>query len=39
MAINKTDDKFSKPFKSYLGRDAVYNFINRMIEKSKYFSD
>ena len=22
------DDKFSKPFKLYLGQDAVYNFIN-----------
>ena len=28
------DDKFSKPFK-----DAIYNFINSMIEKSKYCSD
>ena len=25
------DDTFSKPFKSYLGEDAVYNFINSMI--------
>ena len=25
------DDTFSKPFKSYLGADAVYNFINSMI--------
>ena len=29
------DDKFSKPFKTYLGKDAVYNFINNMIEESK----
>ena len=29
------DDKFSKLFKSYLGEDAVYNFISSMIEKSK----
>ena len=21
------DDKFSKPFKTYLGKDAIYNFI------------
>ena len=28
------DDKFSKPFKSYLGQDAVYNFISSMIEES-----
>ena len=26
------DDKFDKPFKSYLGKDAVYNFISSMIE-------
>ena len=30
------DDKFSKPFKTYLGEDAVYNFINSMIKESKY---
>ena len=29
------DDKFSKPFISCLGEDAVYNFINSMIEESK----
>ena len=28
------DDKFSKPFKSYLA-DDVYNFINNMTEESK----
>ena len=33
------DDKFSKPFKLYLGEDAVYNFINNMIENSKYCSE
>ena len=27
------DHKFSKPFKSYLGKDAFYNFISSMIEK------
>ena len=27
------DNKFSKPFKSYLGGDAVYNFINSMVKK------
>ena len=26
------DDKFSKPFKSYLGQDAVYKFIRSMVE-------
>ena len=33
------DDKFSKPFKSYLGKDAVYSFISTMIEEGKYSSD
>ena len=33
------DDKFSKPFKSYLGEDAVYNFINSMIKENKYCTD
>ena len=33
------DDKFSKPFKTYLGNDAGYNFINNMIEESKCCSD
>ena len=27
------DDKFSKPFRSYLGENAVYNFINSLIKK------
>ena len=27
------DDKFSKPFRSYLGEDAVYKFINNLIKK------
>ena len=26
------DDKFSKPFTTYLGEDAVYNFVNSMIK-------
>ena len=30
------DDKISKPFKSYLSEDAVYNFINSMVKESKY---
>ena len=33
------NDKFSKPFTSYLNENAAYNFINSMVEKSKYFSD
>ena len=33
------DDKFSEPFNSYVGEDAVYNFINSMVEQSKYCSD
>ena len=32
------DEKFSKLFKIYLRKDAVYNFINSMIEESKYCS-
>ena len=32
------DDKFRKPFKSYLGKDAVYSFNNSMIKESKYCS-
>ena len=35
----RVEDKFSKPFKSYLQEDAAYNFISGMIEKSKYCSD
>ena len=31
--------KFSKPFKSYLGEYAIYNFINSMIEENEYCSD
>ena len=33
------DDEFSKPFKSYLGEDAIYNFISSLIEESKCCSD
>ena len=33
------DNKFSKPFKTHLGKDAVYNFINSMIEETEYCSD
>ena len=32
------DDNFSKPFKTYLGKDAVYNFVNGMMEECKYSS-
>ena len=32
------DDNFSKPFKTYLGKDAVYNFTNNLVEESKYCS-
>ena len=31
--------KFSKSFKPYLSEDAVYNFINSMLGKSKYYRD
>ena len=33
------DDKFSTPFKTYLGEDTVYNFINSMNKESQYYSD
>ena len=33
------DDKFSKPFKSYLGEYAVYDVIDTMIEEIKYCSE
>ena len=32
------DGQFSNPFKTYSGKDEVYNFINNMIEESKYCS-
>ena len=31
--------KFSKPFKAYLCKDEIYNFMKNMIEGSKYCSD
>ena len=33
------DDKFSKPFKWYLGENSVYNVISSMIKESRYCSD
>ena len=33
------DDNFSEPFKSNWGKDAVYNFINIMVEESKYCNE
>ena len=30
--FKSTDDKFSNPIKSYLSKDAVYNFISSLIE-------
>ena len=33
------NDKFKKHFKSYICEDSVYNFINSMVEESKYCSD
>ena len=33
------DDTFSKPFKSYLGQDTAYNFVNSMTKESKYCAD
>ena len=33
MCVN---DRFSKSFKTYLGRDAIHNFLNPMIEECNY---
>ena len=33
------DDKFGKLFKTYLGKYLVYNFINSIIEESRYCSE
>ena len=33
------DDEFNKTFKSQMGEDAAYSFINSMIEESNYCSD
>ena len=33
------NDNFGKIFKLYLGKDAVYNFINIMLSESKCWSD
>ena len=33
------DGKSSNSFKTYLGKDSVYNFINNMIEENKYCSE
>ena len=32
-------DKFNEPLKSYLGEDAVYNFVISIVEEKKYCSD
>ena len=37
--IVRVNDKSSKPFKTYLGQDAVYNSINSMIKESKHCSE
>ena len=34
LVVMAIDDKFSKPFKLYLEKEAVYYFINSMIEES-----
>ena len=33
------DYKFSKPFKTYLIENAVYNFLNSITKESKYWSE
>ena len=39
VVIICVDDKFSKPFKSYLGEDTVCNFISSIIRESIYCSN
>ena len=34
-----TNHNFSKPFKSYLGENAVSNLINSMVEEHENYSD
>ena len=36
---SKFQKHFACSYKSYLGEDAVYNFINITIEESNYFTD
>ena len=33
------DDKFSIPFKTYLHKEGVYNFVKTIVKESKYCSD
>ena len=33
------NDKLKKTFKSYLGKDEVYNFINSMTKESRYCNE
>ena len=35
----RVEDKFSKPFKSYLDDNAANNFINSVVEEGMYCSD
>ena len=35
----RVDDKFSKPFKSYLNEDGVYRFISSILKQREYCSD
>ena len=37
--LARVNDKFNKPFKLYLRDNAACNFINSMVEESKYCSD
>ena len=34
-SILAPEDKFSEPFKLYLGKDSIYNFISSIIKESK----
>ena len=39
LLVIYVDDKFSKPFKSYLDQDVVYDFISSIIKENKYCSN
>ena len=39
LKVKCTDGKFSKPFKSNLSQDAIYNFVSSITEEIKYCGD
>ena len=37
--LARVDNKFNKPFKLYLSENTVYNFVNTVVQESKYYSE